>query len=422
MARFTALAFSLTLLPWSGESLISTQESHQAYRSRNYDHQQPSAASIVSYRRSSSLLNAALLPEHSSPSIQAEGSPKNVARKKRWHRRILGKISNRGKPSSIPLSSSVEHQEARTGISESYIRYQQQGQKQGNRPKNDQDTSFVVRNFDKVDADTVLPIIQVNTEQEISQEISQAFPPKIQNAPPAKPPFIDSAYYDVSITSNTPGIRDVTEEPSSTIIQKQTTTTPKRGLVCRFLENFLREKIGEEWPIETPKKLEIDVRSSTDKYNNLGRLLFRQHYRAEATIESDRILFPMIRFSQVKLRMEKVTLNLVEFTKDKSHEDIDGYYAGGSGKNVVATKTPPSSHGRYSKPFDLHIDNLTMTKHDLMFSSSVKNGLRQLLINILKDRGLRSDSIKITSINILVSYYLTLLRTGIFLTFASLTK
>jgi len=333
------------------------------------------------------------------------------------------------------LSSSVEHQEARTGISESYIRYQQQGQKQGNRQKDDQDTSFVVRNFDKVDPDTVLPIIQVNTEQEISQEtsqetsqeispeISQAFPPKIQNAPQAKPPVIDSAYYDVSITSNTPDIRDATEEPSSTIIQKQTTTTSKRGLVCRFLENFLREKIGEEWPIETPKKLEIDVRSSTDKYNNLGRLLFRQHYRAEATIESDRILFPMIRFSQVKLRMEKVTLNLVEFTKDKSHEDIDGYYAGGNGKNVVATKTPPSSHGRYSKPFDLHIDNLTMTKHDLMFSSSVKNGLRQLLINILKDRGLRSDSIKITSINILVSYYLTLLRTtGITLKFASLTK
>ena len=69
--------------------------------------------------------------------------------------------------------------------------------------------------------------------------------------------------------------------------------------------------------------------------------------------------------------------------------------------HTVSTK--PSSKPRYPKQFDLHIKELKMSRDDLMLSPCVKNGLRQLLINLLRDRGIRSNSIEIASIDILVS-------------------
>jgi len=457
MSRLAVLALTLTILPWYGESFVSTIASSdttktesslaQSHGTRNYerqsirrsrvrphlerqlqqDHQpandpnpsslsSPIVTSIVSYRRSSLLLNAALLPDTSSSTQVEQGRRRgrsiDVDKKgSGWHRRILGKISrrrqSRGRKTSSSLPSTpIEHQEAQPGTTVMYEKVCK-----------DDDDAFVVRNFDLVDPDTVLSVVQVERKQISSGPLSPPLEVK-----QSKPPVIDSAYFDVAITKATPDARAMTEtslaqEHASTI----TNQTSKRGLICRFLENFLMERIGQEWPTETPENLKINVRSSSDKYNNIGRLLFKAHYRAEATLSSDRIVFPMIRFSSIRLKMEKVTLNLIEFCKDKSNEDCDNHsmddnvhknhngtqlqqHQGNHPKRSINTdrvSTKAIGKGRYSKQFDIHIEDLTMSRHDLLFSSCVKNGLRQLLINVLKDRGIRSDSILITSIDIL---------------------
>jgi len=270
-----------------------------------------------------------------------------------------------------------------------------------------QEGDFVVRNFDLLVPDTVLPVVQVgqtkpsNLPKTISPEQIQT---KTQSH--SQPPVgIDSEYFDVAITPAISDTQGAVPEASDT---SDARANNKRGLVCRMLQNILMERLGERWPIETPENLTIDVRESPDNYNNMLRLLFRGLFRADATLSSERIVFPTIRFSSVKMQMEKVTLNLMGFFVDKSNEDIHLNYHGPQPRQAQGTalqqpcvSTKASSKPRYPKQFDLHIEDLTMSRHDLLFSSSIKNGLRQLLINVLKDRGIRSNSIEITSIDIL---------------------
>ena len=268
--------------------------------------------------------------------------------------------------------------------------------------KDNQENDFVVQNFDSIVPNNVLPVVEVDR---IDPPTSPKLlgPKQVDTSELSKPPIIDTEYFDVAIT---PAISDTITEDSVT---SDTLDQQRRGVVCRMLRNVLLERLGERWPIETPKNLQVEVRESPDNYNNVLRLLFRGLFRADATLSADRIIFPAIRFSGVKLQMEKVTLNLMGFFVDKSKEDIHldvDVQHGPLPKELNhhqqrPLNAKPSSKPRYPKQFDLHIEEMTMSRDDLLFSPCIKNGLRTLLINILKDRGIRSDSIEITSVDIL---------------------
>eukprot|EP00534_Pseudo-nitzschia_fraudulenta_P004467 CAMPEP_0201133962 /NCGR_PEP_ID=MMETSP0850-20130426/50259_1 /ASSEMBLY_ACC=CAM_ASM_000622 /TAXON_ID=183588 /ORGANISM="Pseudo-nitzschia fraudulenta, Strain WWA7" /LENGTH=452 /DNA_ID=CAMNT_0047404731 /DNA_START=131 /DNA_END=1489 /DNA_ORIENTATION=- len=317
--------------------------------------------------------------------------------------------------SSLP-SSPIQHEEQTIGAVESYAVYNQ-----GHHGSDD----FLKRNFDLLDPDTVLPVVQVDQKHLSPSSRSSSIKVNRKESRPSKVPTIDSEYFDVSIT---PAASDKgTSNSSESDATSTSNTNTKKGLICRLLENILTEKIGQRWTTETPDGLKVDVRSSPDNYNKIGRLLFKGLFRADATLSSDRIVFPMIRFSSVRIEMEQVTLNLMGFFLSKNNNGDDGNSnndgnqgnqkhknqwqknrqenqhktrrRGNTASDSVSAKT--TGKVRYPKQFDLHIEDLTMSRHDLLFSPCIKNGLRQLLVNVLKDRGVRSDSIKITSIDIL---------------------
>jgi len=468
MLNLAVLTLTLTALPWSGESFVSTITSsstggsgstlsgssvtnhhHEPYvqRSRRRFHtmrqlqeihpaqeshpsfSSPTVSFLVSYRRSSSLLSSALLTDTSSSrrsKRHRRWRRSNSAEKKGsgWHRRLLGKISFRrhsqGRPGGSGSSSSlpstwIEHQEAQTDTWGSVVMREEEA-------KNMSD-DFVARNFELRTPGEILPVVEVDEKKSSPRPKvpSPEAPPKVQDR--SIHPIIDSEYFDVSI-------KPVTASSSQTIPVKSTTpTNTKKGLVCRLLKNVLMERIGQRWSTETPEGLEIDVRSSPDRYNNILRLFFRGMFRADATLSSNRIVFPTIRFSSIRLQMEQVTLSLLGFFgsnqayyqtfhsspndsnsagpemqgMQRQNEQQDNQHRSRKRSDPATSSRARKNIGkvRYPEQFDLHIEDLTMSQDDLLFSSSIKNGLRRLLINVLKDRGIRSDSVRITSIDIL---------------------
>lgn len=342
-----------------------------------------------------------------------------------WHQRILGKIPWRrqsqglrpgGGPkyvSSSSLPSASVEQERPDLLVESYGVYRD---------------DFVVQNFDALTPESVLPVVQVNQRKKMELlpskphsssklEVDSEF-----HRPSSKPPTtLDSEYLDVSIT---PAVYDAEGKPrkkgghtkknaSSSLATRTRSSNSnanasRKGMIGRVLQNILTERIGQRWTTESPERLKVDVRSSPDKYyNNLGRLLFKGLYRADATLSSGRIVFPNIRFSSVRFELEQVTLNLMGFFSSTDSNANQNQDQGRmpqqqqKGQKQKQKRHQATDTVRYPNQFDIHIEDLTMSRHDLLFSSCIKNGLRGLLINILKDRGVRSNSIRITSIDIL---------------------
>jgi hypothetical protein len=100
---------------------------------------------------------------------------------------------------------------------------------------------------------------------------------------------------------------------------------------------------------------------------------------ANASIETGRLVFPNIRLSSGRLHIKRIALNWLVFLLNK-------------------TKT-----SRYASQFDLLAEDWVFSRHDLLFSSCIKNGLRLLLVRILRDKGVDLSSIQISSLDILVS-------------------
>lgn len=202
---------------------------------------------------------------------------------------------------------------------------------------------------------------------------------------------IDSEYFDVKL-------RPAAAVSANNEAEEGLNVSRRRGLICRFLERILTERIGQRWSVELPEDLMIDVRPSLGKYNGVGRL-FRGHFRADATLSTGRIVFDPIRFSSLQIELEQVTLNFLGFFQ--SNDEKSTIQKKQCPKNTKHHWQQKKQNARYPKQFDLHIKDLTMSRQDLHFSPCVRNGLRRLLIKILKNRGVQTSSIKITSIDIL---------------------
>jgi len=276
---------------------------------------------------------------------------------KRWHRRIFSKLRSTKREISpaAPLRMTAVDQETEA-LLESIASY-----------SNNQD--FILRNFESITPDMVLLQDDDNSETFTASPLG----------------VIDSEFYDVSITpaSKRNSKASATDTAAVAEIPRNSSFSMSR-MMGKLVENILTSRIVQH-ASENPESLSVEVEPLGKA---LTRLLLRGQFRANAKVSTGRLVFPPIRFSSGKVELERVTLNLLSFL----HPSNQNHQQNASSKRGVV---------RYPKQFDLHIEDLTMSRHDLLFSPCVKNGLRTLLINILRDRGLQSSSIRISSIDIL---------------------
>ena len=419
MSRFAILAVTLSALSWSGDCFVNTVITTTNTPSRSYiaNEYNPRSIHIGSssdiiehhyplYRRSSPARKAALL---SDPPSSGGGQDKKRGRFGRrssnigganvntegWHRRIFGRIPwRRGQQSKSSLKSSSSSSspplQMMTGGNTNTVVEDETRSTNNMAESFVADSDFIARNFETMDPESILPVVpQSSIAIDTTKEQQKSQPPLT----------LDSEFFDVSITP----------------AENTATNNAKKGggiplapkLICRLLENILTDRIGVRWPAELPEDLTIDVRPSLGNYNNIRRL-FRGRLRADAKLNCGRIVFDPIRFSSIKLNMDQVTLNLIGFFQsnevtEQKHKHKQVASISSHQKDRKGPSNTKNNNVRYPKQFDLHIEDLTMSRHDLLFSPCVKNGLRRLLINVLKDRGVQSSSIEITSIDILVS-------------------
>jgi hypothetical protein len=207
---------------------------------------------------------------------------------------------------------------------------------------------FILRNFEEKSPDTILPVVGH--------------------------PTIDSEFYDVTVTRSSSIVK-----PAPLTKERKTTTPRSIGmarLIGRLLENILTGIIVRN-TAESPESLKIHA---LPRGNAVPRLVRGTIY-TDVKIEADRLVFPAIRMSSGSLEIKRMALNVMGFLPNQRK----------------------ASSSRYPKQFDLHADDLTFSRHDLLFSPCIRNGLQRLLVRILRDRGVKSSSIKVSSIDILVS-------------------
>jgi len=191
--------------------------------------------------------------------------------------------------------------------------------------------------------------------------------------------LIDAEFYGVNIVTPTPS----TTIPENVVLVETTRTAdsskPPVG-ESRWLGNIVENIITgiiQRNSIESPKGLEIRVQP---KGNLVGSLLKGQ-VGMDAEMVVDQIAFRPIRMSGGRLEIKRLTLQFLGFLGEE--------------------KT------RFPKQFDIHAHDLIFSKDDLLESPCIRNGLRQLLVRILRDRaGVQSSTIRITSLDVLVRRYM----------------
>jgi hypothetical protein len=194
--------------------------------------------------------------------------------------------------------------------------------------------------------------------------------------------LLDSEFYNVRqeaapAAAVAPSSTTTTQTPlpsSSTSSAFRKNISIARGLAM-VVENVLTGLITRH-AIEIPE--ELAVQAST--HGHLVPNLLTGQFSTQAKISVGRLVFPIIRMSSATLHVKHMTLNLMGFT----HKE----------------------QSRFPKQFELHVDDLTFSRHDLLFSPCIRNGLRRLLVRVLRDRGVQTSTVKVTSVDILVSYIL----------------
>jgi hypothetical protein len=312
--------------------------------------------------------------------LATSGDTNNKNIGKRWHKRLFSKFWHRSDASTAvtPLRMTVMDDET-AALLESITVYNNE--------------EFIFRNFDVLNPKEVLAGF-VPSDDLMFQDAMKIDTIKSQTSVASANTMIDSEFYDVAICP-----ADVPSKNASEIKTKRQRSVRRISLslarlMAALIENILTSRVVNS-ALEVPENFVVQVEPLG---NSVRRLLLKGQLRANAKISTGRLVFAPIRFSKGSLELEGVTLNLFGFLQQQQPQQEQS-------ENLEITMNKNSLRDdvvRYPKQFDIHVKDLTMSRHDLLFSPCVKNGLRELLINILKDRGVQSSSIRITSIDILV--------------------
>jgi hypothetical protein len=400
-------------MPWSGEAFSNPSSTAvRAYESRStgsavgitpFARSYPFAAAVVKRKQRHSFLSirhtvsstktsTLLLRE----SLREGGKRRRGATAKatttanvnrRWHRRLFSKLLLRqDSPAVAPLRMAVMDEETEA-LLDSIAIYNEE---------------FILRDFASIVPNEVL------SEVILPKDLTLQDPNSSTTLTSSASAAIDSEFYNVAISPAT-----ATPTKSSKAETKPRRSSRSKGLslprlMAKLIENILTSRVVKH-ALEVPESFLVEVEPLE---NSVSRLFMKGQFRANVHISTGRLVFAPIRFSQGTLKLEEVTLNLLGFLQQQQqqhhHQQQSPSQQQQQRKGATDQNSSKCSNGdggviRYPKQFDIHVDNLTMSRHDLLFSPCVKNGLRRLLINILKDRGLQSSSIRIMSIDILVS-------------------
>jgi len=210
---------------------------------------------------------------------------------------------------------------------------------------------FILRNLQAVEPDMVLPVVS--------------------------PSDIDSEFYGVAITQSDSAALSIKEAAAQSPSDapksiSSISVTRWMGSIC---ENVLTGIITRN-AVEEPEDLSVQA---SPRGNVLARLVCGR-LRTDAKLEVGRLVFPNLRMSKGTLNVKRMTLNVMGFLTRQRE-----------------------STSRFPRQFDLHADDFTFSRHDLLFSRCIRNGLKTLLVRILKDRGIQPSTIKVTSLDILPS-------------------
>jgi hypothetical protein len=119
--------------------------------------------------------------------------------------------------------------------------------------------------------------------------------------------------------------------------------------------------------------------------------LLRGHFQSDASVQFDRLVLPCMRMSGGRLEAHRLAINLWSFTPSST-----------SFSSTASSQTTKRRRLRYPNQFDFVAHDMTFTQDDLFQSNCVRNGLRRLLVRVLKNH-MTLSSVGITSIKILAS-------------------
>jgi hypothetical protein len=120
--------------------------------------------------------------------------------------------------------------------------------------------------------------------------------------------------------------------------------------------------------------------------------LLRGHFQSDASVQFDRLVLPCMRMSGGRLEAHRLAINLWSFTPSSSSFS----------STASSSQTTKRRRLRYPNQFDFVAHDMTFTQDDLFQSNCIRNGLRRLLIRVLKNH-MTLSSVAITSIKILAS-------------------
>lgn len=233
-------------------------------------------------------------------------------------------------------------------------------------------------------------------------------------------PKIDAEFYNVTLESAAAAVPERTGEAvatSSAAAAVTPTPTAKAAFVSRWLgtlfENILTGIIQRNAK-EVPEGLHIQA---FPKGNAMAALL-RGQFRTDAELNVGRLVFPALRISSGRLEIQRLTLHIWGFLgQQQQQQKQQGNDNDNDNNNKSSLETQKPT--RFPKQFDLHAHDWTFSRHDLLFSPCIRNGLRLLLVRILRDRGVQSSSIQVTSIDILVRKKRKRFERGLYQVFSS---
>ena len=241
------------------------------------------------------------------------------------------------------------------------------------------DPGFVVRDFEELSPDMVLP-----TESSLSSSSSSSSTAAEVAVSVASEPAIDSEYFNVGVspaTEEAPSSRtgakidEGKDEGTNSKSKKEKRNISMGRLTGALFENILSGIISRH-ATETPEDLSVEAYPQ----GSILAMVLLGRFRTDAKVRANRLVFPAIRFSSGTLDVKRMNLNVFGFLP-----------------------TQVRSASRFLEQFDLIAKDLTFSRHDLLFSPCVRNGLQNLLVRILHDK-VQASSIKVSSVDIMVSF------------------